>query len=67
MAEGGGLLNRYRTSNPVGGSNPPPSATTSIISIIYWLFSGLTQLYTHTTVASQTAFPATVNRTISQT
>ena len=29
MAEGGGLLNRYRTSNPVGGSNPPPSATTA--------------------------------------
>ncbi len=27
MAEGGGLLNRYRTKSSIGGSNPPLSAT----------------------------------------
>ena len=26
MAEGGGLLNRYRMSSPIVGSNPIPSA-----------------------------------------
>ncbi len=28
MAEGGGLLNRYRTKSSIGGSNPPLSAMT---------------------------------------
>ena len=27
MAEGGGLLNRYRAKSPIGGSNPPLSAS----------------------------------------
>ena len=27
MAEGGGLLNRYRTKSSIGGSNPPLSAS----------------------------------------
>ena len=27
MAEGGGLLNRYRVKSSIGGSNPPLSAT----------------------------------------
>ena len=27
MAEGDGLLNRYRAKSPIGGSNPPLSAT----------------------------------------
>ena len=27
MAEGGGLLNRYRMSSPIVGSNPIPSAS----------------------------------------
>ncbi len=27
VAEGGGLLNRYRVKNSIGGSNPPLSAT----------------------------------------
>ena len=26
MAEGGGLLNRYRVKSSIGGSNPPLSA-----------------------------------------
>jgi hypothetical protein len=26
VAEGGGLLNRYRTKSSIGGSNPPLSA-----------------------------------------
>jgi hypothetical protein len=26
VAEGGGLLNRYRVKNSIGGSNPPLSA-----------------------------------------
>ena len=30
MAEGGGLLNRYRINSPIVGSNPIPSATYSI-------------------------------------
>ncbi len=30
MAEGGGLLNRYRMSSPIVGSNPIPSATSMI-------------------------------------
>ncbi len=29
MAEGGGLLNRYRTKSSIGGSNPPLSASLS--------------------------------------
>jgi hypothetical protein len=29
VAEGGGLLNRYRVKNSIGGSNPPLSATQS--------------------------------------
>ena len=29
MAEGGGLLNRYRVKSSIGGSNPPLSATKS--------------------------------------
>ena len=28
MAEGGGLLNRYRVKSSIGGSNPPLSAST---------------------------------------
>jgi hypothetical protein len=27
VAEGDGLLNRYRAKSPIGGSNPPLSAT----------------------------------------
>jgi hypothetical protein len=30
-AEGGGLLNRYRTKSSIGGSNPPLSARTFFI------------------------------------
>ena len=29
MAEGGGLLNRYRIKSSIGGSNPPLSASSS--------------------------------------
>jgi hypothetical protein len=29
VAEGGGLLNRYRIKSSIGGSNPPLSATSS--------------------------------------
>ncbi len=29
MAEGGGLLNRYRVKSSIGGSNPPLSASSS--------------------------------------
>ena len=29
VAEGGGLLNRYRVKSSIGGSNPPLSATQS--------------------------------------
>ena len=29
MAEGGGLLNRYRVKSSIGGSNPPLSASKS--------------------------------------
>ena len=36
MAEGGGLLNRYRVKNSIGGSNPPLSAT-NLESITYEL------------------------------
>ncbi len=41
MAEGGGLLNRYRINSPIVGSNPIPSASAPIglispaISAIY--------------------------------
>jgi hypothetical protein len=33
VAEGGGLLNRYRTKSSIGGSNPPLSATTQAVII----------------------------------
>jgi hypothetical protein len=33
VAEGGGLLNRYRVKSSIGGSNPPLSARTSILMI----------------------------------
>ena len=36
VAEGGGLLNRYRVKSSIGGSNPPLSAT----SITYGRFVG---------------------------
>jgi hypothetical protein len=32
VAEGGGLLNRYRGNTPIVGSNPIPSATLREIS-----------------------------------
>ena len=36
MAEGGGLLNRYRVKSSIGGSNPPLSAMYSFVfSILY--------------------------------
>ena len=31
MAEGGGLLNRYRINSPIVGSNPIPSASFKVI------------------------------------
>ena len=34
MAEGGGLLNRYRVKSSIGGSNPPLSAITFLAIII---------------------------------
>src|SRR6201998_4980099 len=33
VAEGGGLLNRYRVKSSIGGSNPPLSASNSSISL----------------------------------
>ena len=33
MAEGGGLLNRYRINSPIVGSNPIPSASNSFFNI----------------------------------
>ena len=40
MAEGGGLLNRYRINSPIVGSNPIPSAIlmSHIIDYIYKFF-----------------------------
>ena len=38
VAEGGGLLNRYRVKSSIGGSNPPLSATESF-SRQFWNFS----------------------------
>ena len=38
MAEGGGLLNRYRVKSSIGGSNPPLSA---ILHRIYLKLNGL--------------------------
>ena len=35
VAEGGGLLNRYRVKSSIGGSNPPLSAILSISIIIF--------------------------------
>ena len=43
MAEGGGLLNRYRVKSSIGGSNPPLSAT-----LQGKLLSVLPNPYTHT-------------------
>jgi hypothetical protein len=34
VAEGGGLLNRYRINSPIVGSNPIPSAIRSSILLI---------------------------------
>ena len=35
MAEGGGLLNRYTVKSCIGGSNPPLSAMSIKISMLY--------------------------------
>ncbi len=35
MAEGGGLLNRYRCKTPIVGSNPIPSATFPLFAFRY--------------------------------
>ena len=35
MAEGGGLLNRYRVKSSIGGSNPPLSAIYFIINNLH--------------------------------
>ena len=35
MAEGGGLLNRYRVKSSIGGSNPPLSAISRLESEIF--------------------------------
>jgi hypothetical protein len=37
VAEGGGLLNRYRGNTPIVGSNPIPSATSLALKEISWL------------------------------
>ena len=33
VAEGGGLLNRYRIKSSIGGSNPPLSASSSSLTV----------------------------------
>ena len=39
VAEGGGLLNRYRVKSSIGGSNPPLSAIILKITIAYFLLN----------------------------
>ena len=36
MAEGGGLLNRYTVKSCIGGSNPPLSASKSLMPENFW-------------------------------
>ena len=39
MAEGGGLLNRYRINSPIVGSNPIPSAIVALVRAVTPLFA----------------------------
>jgi hypothetical protein len=58
VAEGGGLLNRYRVKSSIGGSNPPLSASESF-SREFGTFSALKSL--HLAAKSRT-LPETENR-----
>ncbi len=51
MAEGGGLLNRYRGNTPIVGSNPIPSATLLLTSC----FAGLGPRATCEAISSNSA------------